>query len=276
MSGNQITAQSVNAGGRVAGKGALVTGGATGIGRACAERLAAEGAMVWVTDVAASGGAECVAAIREAGGTAEFMLHDVTQESAWQEVVAVIGESEQSLNILVNNAGIAIGGSILEMKLADWQKQQAVNLDGVFLGLKHCIPLLRDSGSGSIINMSSVAGMKGAPSLAAYNATKGGVRLLTKGVALECAGNRWPIRVNSVHPGIIATAIWEKMNPELSEKIVTEGANALDLETLAGTAVPTGELGYPSDIANAVLFLASEESRYMTGTEVVVDAGLCA
>ena len=113
MSGNQITAQSVNAGGRVAGKGALVTGGATGIGRACAERLAAEGAMVWVTDVAASGGAECVAAIREAGGTAEFMLHDVTQESAWQEVVAVIGESEQPLNILVNNAGIAIGGSIL-------------------------------------------------------------------------------------------------------------------------------------------------------------------
>ena len=133
------------------------------------------------------------------------MHHDVTSETEWQGVVAATVEAMGGVHILVNNAGIGIGGSIVTMSLEDWQRQQAINLDGVFLGVKHCIPAMQQSGSGSIINMSSVAGLKGASSLAAYNATKGGVRLFTKGVALECAQNRWPIRVNSVHPGIIDT-----------------------------------------------------------------------
>ena len=176
------------------------------------------------------------------------------------------------LDILVNNAGIAIGGSIIEMELADWQRQQAINLDGVFLGCKHAIPAMRDSGGGSIINMSSVAGLRGSARLAAYNATKGGVRLFTKGVALECAQNRWDVRVNSVHPGIINTPIWTKINPAMQ----TEEAPQLDPEMLATMAVPGGVMGTPENIADAVLFLASDDSTYVTGTEVVVDGGLSA
>ena len=186
--------------GRVAGKVAIVTGGASGIGHSCALRLAGEGASVMVTDIQDDAGAETVAAIQDKGGVAEFLHHDVTSESDWQSVVAATMASMGGVHVLVNNAGIGIGGSIVTMKLADGQRQQAINLDGVFLGIKHCIPAMQESGSGSIINMSSVAGLKGSANLAAYNATKGGVRIFTKGVALECAQSGWPIRVNSVHP----------------------------------------------------------------------------
>ena len=256
---------------RVEGKVAIVTGGASGIGRSCALRLAAEGSIVVVTDIQDSLGARVVAEIESLGGMASFVHHDVTQEMAWQSVVADTLAAHKSLDILVNNAGIGVGGSIVDMSLDDWQRQQAINLDGVFLGVKHCIPAMRDSGGGSIINISSVAGMKGAPNLAAYNATKGGVRLFSKGVALECAHNRWGIRVNSVHPGIIDTPIWEKVNPEFHE----DGANAVDLDAMAET-VPNGILGKPEDVANGVLFLASDDSSYMTGTELVIDGGICA
>ncbi len=257
--------------GRLAGKVAIVTGGASGIGRGCCERLASEGAAVVVTDIQQQMGEEVVASIVASGGKATFMVHDVTDENAWIDVVECTVAEFGGLNVTVNNAGIGIGGSIVDMTLADWQQQQAINLDGVFLGIKHSIPAMRDSGSGSIVNMSSVAGLKGAANLAAYNATKGGVRLLTKGVALECAQNRWPIRVNSVHPGVIDTPIWTKVNPEFFE----EGENAVDLDAMKEN-VPTGELGYPIDIANGVLFLASDESRYITGTELVIDGGISA
>jgi len=257
---------------RVEGKVALVTGGASGIGRGCAERLAEEGAIVVITDVQEEMGAETVSNIDSAGGKAEFMSHDVTDESQWQQVIEAIKSAHGRLDILVNNAGIAIGGSIVDMPLEDWQRQQAINLDGVFLGVKHSIPLMRDTGGGSIINMSSVAGLKGAASLAAYNATKGGVRLFTKGVALECGQSRWNIRVNSVHPGIINTPIWTKVNPEF----LPEGENAVDVDGMAELGVPTGVLGQPLDIANGVLFLASDESQYITGTELVIDAGISA
>ena len=258
--------------GRLDGKVALVSGGASGIGRGVCARLAEEGAKVVLTDIQEDLGQQTATEINEAGGTAHFLIHDVTRESEWEVVVARTLELCGGLNVLVNNAGIAIGGSIVEMTLDDWQKQQSINLDGVFLGIKHCIPAMIDSDGGSIINLSSVAGIKGAASLSAYNATKGGVRLLTKGVALECANNRWPIRVNSVHPGIIDTPIWDKMNAEVFQS----GANTLDREEMAERSVPTGQLGYPLDIANGVLFLASDESRYMTGTELIIDGGLCA
>ncbi len=257
--------------GRVDGRIAIVTGGASGIGRSCAVRLAEEGAAVVVTDIQDSPGAEVVREIQAAGGKALFRHHDVTSESAWEDVIAATLDAWGGLDILVNNAGIGVGGSIVDMSLSDWQRQQAINLDGVFLGVKHGIPPMRDSGGGSIINISSVAGIKGAPNLAAYNATKGGVRIFTKGVALECAHNRWGIRVNSVHPGIIDTPIWEKVNPEFHQ----DGANAVDLVALTQT-VPNGVLGKPLDIANGVLFLASDESAYMTGAELVIDGGLCA
>ena len=252
-------------------KVAIVTGGASGIGRGCAERLAQEGAVVVVTDIQDSLGKECVAQIEADGGRAEFLHHDVTDEAAWEAVVAHTLEQHGGLHILVNNAGIGIGGSIVEFSLADWQRQQAINLDGVFLGVKHAIPAMCNSGSGSIINMSSVAGLKGAANLSAYNATKGGVRLFTKGVALECAQSRWPVRVNSVHPGVIDTPIWTKVNPEM-----LEGGNAIDVDAMAELGVPTGKPGYPKDIANGVLFLASDESSYITGTELVIDGGISA
>ncbi|NKB98529.1 MAG: glucose 1-dehydrogenase [Pseudomonadales bacterium] len=257
---------------RVQDKIAIITGGSSGIGRGCAIRLAEEGAKVAVTDIDEEMGAQTVDAIVAAGGTAMFLHHDVTQEGDWNTVVDHVVNTWGGLHILVNNAGIGIGGSILELSLADWQRQQAINLDGVFLGVRTAIPPMIESGYGSIVNMSSVAGLKGAATLSAYNATKGGVRLFTKGVALECANSRWPIRVNSVHPGIIDTPIWTKVNPDIFEA----GENAVDIDQMALTGVPTGEVGYPSDIANGVLFLASEESRYITGTELVIDGGVSA
>ncbi|MEZ5559994.1 MAG: glucose 1-dehydrogenase [Pseudomonadales bacterium] len=258
--------------GRVEGKVALVTGGASGIGRGCALRLAEEGARVVVTDVQDAMGAETVAAIEAAGGTGMFLHHDVTSEQAWIDVMDAVRKRFGRLDVLVNNAGIGIGGSIVDMTLADWQRQQAINLDGVFLGIKHGIPLMREGGGGSIINMSSVAGLKGSARLAAYNATKGGVRLLTKGVALECAQERWNIRVNSVHPGVIDTPIWTKVAPGSLQP----GANEIDVAGMAQMSVPTGVAGKPRDIANGVLFLASDDSSYITGTELVIDAGLSA
>ena len=257
--------------GRVAGKVALVTGGASGIGRGCAELLAAEGATVVVTDLQDGAGGETVAAIAAAGGKAWYLHHDVTDEAAWEQVVAEVKSREGRLDILVNNAGIAISASVIEMSLSDWRRQTGVNLDGVFLGVKHSIPLMRGSGDGgSIINMSSVAGLKGSATLGGYCATKGGVRLFTKAVAMECANAKDGIRVNSVHPGIIETPIWLSIvNPQ------NPGANAPpDLDAMSTMAVPLGVKGVPLDIANGVLWLASDESRYVTGAELVIDGGL--
>jgi len=262
---------------RVKNKIALVTGGATGIGRACAEKLAREGANVVVADIDHVAGervAEAIIAAGRAGSAADgaiYVHHDVTCEDHWQALVTTILDKYNRLDILVNNAGIAIGKPVTEMSLDEFQRQNAVNLDGVFLGLKHCIPVIAKSGGGSIINVSSIAGIKGAPGLAAYAMTKGGVRLLTKSVARECtdAGNK--VRVNSIHPGIIETAIWHKMGlPSFT------GANEIDLESIAAAAVPGGVLGKPEDIANGVLFLASDESSYMTGSELVMDHGFSA
>ena len=259
-------------GDRVSGKVAIVTGGASGIGAACSKRLAAAGASVVVTDIQDGLGKDVVAEIESTGGTAEFLPHDVTSEEAWISVVRSVMDQHERLDVLVNNAGIAIGASIIVMSLADWQRQQAINLDGVFLGVKHCIPPMRDTGGGSIINRSSVAGLKGSARLAAYNATKGGVRLLTKGGALECAQNRWNVRVNSVHPGIIETPIWET----IGAGGLSPDGEPLDIPAMAEVAVPTGVLGRPTDIANGVLFLASDDASYITGTELVIDAGLSA
>ena len=255
---------------RVAGKVAIITGGASGIGRACAERLAAEGATVVITDIQDDLGRDAAAAITASGGAARFLHHDVTSEDEWIAVVADVVAAHGRLDVLVNNAGIGIGGSIVDMTLVDFQRQQAINVDGVFLGIKHCIPPMRDSGGGSIINMSSVAGLRGSARLAGYNATKGAVRLLTKGVALECAQNRWNVRVNSVHPGIIDTPIWDTVGAAL----VRNDDRQIDAARLAERSVPTGVLGSPDDIANGVLYLASDDSSYVTGTELVIDAGL--
>ena len=260
--------------GRVEGKVALVTGGASGIGRGCAERLAQEGATVVVTDLQDDKGAQTVEAIRAMGGKASYLHHDVTSEHAWIDVIAAVKATHGRLDILDNNAGIGIGGSVLTMTLADFQKQTAVNLDGVFLGVKHSIPLMRENGGGSIINMSSVAGLKGSAILAGYCATKGGVRLFTKAVAMECAAAKDGVRVNSVHPGIIETPIWDTIvgTGEVGDNARPPRGAALDAMSAEG--VPLGVKGYPEDIANGVLWLASDESRYVTGAELVIDGGL--
>ncbi|MDD3836363.1 MAG: glucose 1-dehydrogenase [Phenylobacterium sp.] len=259
--------------GRVERKVALVTGGASGIGKACAERLAAEGATVVITDVQDEQGRATAEAIRAAGGKADYLSHDVTSEEAWVEVIAEVGKRHGRLDVLVNNAGIGLGGSILEFSLADFRRQTAVNLDGVFLGMKHAIPLMRQGGGGSIVNMSSVAGLKGSPNLAAYCATKGGVRLMTKAVAMECANAKDGVRINSVHPGIIETPIWDTI-----VGTGEPGTNALPrsqtLDQMSSMAVPLGMKGLPDDIANGVLWLASDESRYVTAAELVIDGGL--
>ena len=258
--------------GRVKDKVALVTGGAMGIGRACAMTLAREGAAVVLTDIQDADGEKVVAEINASGGDARYIHHDVAQEEQWQSVVAELLAAYKHLDVLVNNAGIAIAApSITEMPLEDFQKQNAINLDGVFLGMKHCIPAMIENGGGSIINMSSVAGLKGSASLAAYSMTKGGVRLLSKSVAVECANAGNGIRVNSVHPGIIDTAIWDKMNPTSDD-----GANTVDRDGIAMVMVPGAKLGTPQDIANGVLHLASDDSSYMTGMEFVIDHGLTA
>ena len=254
--------------GRVAGKVALVTGGASGIGRGCSELLAREGATVVITDVDDARGGPLAAQI---GGGAVFIHHDTTSEDDWIRVIDQIEKTHGRLDILVNNAGIAVPcPSITDMTLADWQKQQAVNVDGVFLGIKHSLKLMRKAGNGgSIINMSSVAGLKGSPTLAGYCATKGAVRLFTKSIAMECANAKDGVRVNSVHPGLIQTPIWTSILG--GDPTSNDGP---DLDAMSQVGVPLGVKGFPADIANGVLWLASEESRYVTGAELVIDGGL--
>ena len=258
--------------GQVQGKIALVTGGASGIGAAVAELLAREGASVAVTDVDELKGPEVVAGIRKAGGEAIFLAQDVTSENRWGEVVTEIGTRYGRLDILVSNAGIGIAvPSIVEMSLADWRRQTAINLDGVFLSVKHSLPLMRKTGGGSIIMMSSLAGLRGAPGLAGYCATKGGVRLFAKAIAMECASFADGIRVNSVHPGIIDTPIWGKIPTEATG--ATPNA-PIDVDERAKFATPLGRAGQAAEIAAGVLYLASDASRYVTGTELVIDGGM--
>lgn len=262
--------------GQVDGKVAIVTGAASGIGEACARTLAREGAKIVATDIDDSRGAALAAAINAAGGEAVFLPLDVTDEENWQAVVGEIERRYGRLDILFANAGIGIMvPSIVDMSLADWRKQTAVNLDGVFLSVKHCLPLMRrpsdgSQGGGSIIMTSSIAGLRGSATLAGYCATKGGVRLFAKAIAMECAAREDGIRVNTVHPGVIDTPIWEKIRPDL----FGGGRNEPLIEEMGRRGAPLARVGTPQDIANGVLFLASDASSYITGTELVIDGGI--
>lgn len=253
---------------RVDNKVALVTGAGLGLGRACAMLLAREGAKVIVTDVKEQEGRAVADEIVEAGGEAMFMRQDVSSEADWDAAIAATLRRFGRLDILVNNAGVALGGDVESTTLEQWRALMSVNLDGVFLGTQRAVVAMKKSGSGSIINLSSIEGLIGDANLAAYNASKGGVRLLTKSAALHCAKAGYNIRVNSVHPGYIWTPMVENY---LAAQPDPEAAKAF-----VASLHPVGHLGEPDDIAYGVVYLASDESKFVTGAELVIDGGYTA
>lgn len=251
---------------RLANKIALVTGGASvpGLGSATAHRFAREGAVVYVTDRDGAGAEKVAQSIRDAGGIAHALPHDVTSEADWDTVMAAIDAAYGRLDVLVNNAGIAVLRPIGELSTADWLLQNDVNLNSVFYGTKRAVMAMRKAGKGgSIINISSVVGQVGVPACGAYAAAKGGVRIFTKSIAVECG--REGIRVNSVHPGMILTNM---------QGVALEDNAANYDATMA--LIPMGKMGEPDDIANMNLFLASDEAKYITGAEFTVDGGMTA
>ena len=250
--------------GRVAGKVAIVTGAASGLGKATALLLAKEGAKTVVSDINEADGRKVAAEIKREGGEAIFVKHDVTSESSWSSVIEKTLAGFGKLDILVNNAGVQIIKEIEKLTLEEWRWLMSVNLDGVFLGTKYAVGAMKKGGGGSIINMSSAAGIIGTvDKTSAYCASKGAVRLFTKAAALECskAGLNYNIRVNSVHPGVIETPLVLKME---QDPAVWETLHKVH---------PIGFLGQPIDVAYGVLYLASDESRLVTGAELVIDGG---
>ncbi|WP_257446320.1 glucose 1-dehydrogenase [Archangium lipolyticum] len=252
--------------GRVEGKVALVTGAASGLGKAAAAMLAREGARVAITDRNEAGAKEVAGALGEA---ARAWKLDVTQEADWVRVVDEVVATFGRLDVVVNNAGIGVAKDVESLSLEEWRLVHAVNLDGVFLGCKHGIRGMRKCGAkGSIINVSSVAGLIGSENLAAYCSSKGGVRLLTKSVALHCARKGYGIRCNSLHPTFIDTP--------MVEGFASQGGDVAAGKARLARMIPLGHIGEPDDIAYAVVYLASDESKLMTGSELVVDGGTTA
>lgn len=256
---------------RVDGKMALVTGAAQGLGAAISRTLASEGARVLLTDINAAGAAAQAEVInREYGaGTAFSLRHDVTSTQDWQQAVEVAHDTLGGLSILVNNAGIVVGGNIENCSLEDWQRGFSINVDSVFLGCQTALPLLKQHQPGSIVNISSIAGLIASDSMPCYNASKAAVWMLTKSVALHCAKQGWDIRCNSVHPTFMDTPIIDDIASNAGrEKDVV-------MDKLA-RQIPLGRVGQPADVASAVLYLASDESRFVTGAELKVDGGISA
>lgn len=266
--------------GRVSGKVAIVTGAGSGIGAASARLLAREGARVVCTDFDETRGQAVAAEIGRAGGDAFFMSHDVVEEPHWERVMQAALDRFGAVHILLNNAGISSaggGGPIEGKSLADWRRTIAVDLDSVFLGCKHGILAIRQStqnaGSGSIVNISSIAGLIGLPNAADYCAAKGGVRLLSKTAALECAAAGYRIRVNSVHPGYIDTPM---VRGTMERRSAAMNISTSQAEQNLIAQHPIGRLGAADEIAQTVLFLASDDSSFTTGAELVVDGGYTA
>jgi 3(or 17)beta-hydroxysteroid dehydrogenase len=250
---------------RVKDKVAIVTGSASGIGRVTAQLLSSEGAKIVVTtDANITGAEETVAKIKSAGGQAIFIKQDVISERDWLAVIDKTLDEFGKLDVLVNNAGVMLVKEIEKISWQEWRRVMDINLGGVFLGTKYAIGAMKKSGGGSIINMSSALGLVGNNDhTSAYSASKGGIRLFTKAAALECskAGHDYNIRVNSVHPGVIATPMAAPVfADEALKKVMEEGH-------------PMGRLGDPLDIAYGVLYLASDESSFITGAELVIDGG---
>ena len=249
--------------GRLDGKVALISGGARGQGATEAQIFAREGAKVVLGDILDEAGRDVEAAIRGAGGEATYVHLDVTHEGDWRAAVDAAVQRYGKLNVLVNNAGILLRKTIEEMAVEEWDRIMAINLKGVFLGTKHAIPAMRRAGGGSIVNISSTAGLVGSPGeTSAYIASKGGVRLFTKATAIQHAKDK--IRCNSVHPGPVAT------------EMIRDTLENPDLWAQRLRRLPMGRAATPEDVAYGVLYLASDESSYVTGSELVIDGGTTA
>ena len=251
--------------GRLEGKTALVTGAASGIGLQTSIRLAEEGARVMMTDINLEEGLQQA---EKLGTNAAFLKLDITEEEEWISVLDETVKRFGRLDILVNSAGMVLIADVEQITLEDWRKVHAVNLDGTFLGCKHGVRVMKEFGAGSIINLSSVSGMIGGFNLAAYNSSKGAVRMLTKSVALHCARAGYGIRCNSIHPTFIETPMLESMirdspDPEKARQTLVR-------------QVPLRRIGKPDDVANMIVYLASDESTFVTGTEMVIDGGVIA
>lgn len=251
---------------RVAGKVVLVTGAGSGIGRAAAILLAKEGATVIVSDINKPGGLETVQQIAQINSPAKarFEEHDTAREADWKRIIDGILEREGRLDGLANNAGIAgpFPSTFETETVEQWRRMLSINVEGVFLGCKYAVPAMRKSGGGSIVNTSSLAAFVGTPALSAYGASKGAVRQFTKTVAMDCARKGYKVRCNSVHPGIIMTPMGQGILPNDKAK------------ERALKSIPIGEFGAPEDIAYGILYLLSDESRFVTGSELVIDGGM--
>jgi NAD(P)-dependent dehydrogenase (short-subunit alcohol dehydrogenase family) len=257
--------------GRVAGKQALITGAAGGLGEAMAWMLAREGAKVAVTDVNLAGVEALAAAINaEIPDSAFAFAHDVAKEDQWVAVIDGAVKAMGGLSILVNNAGVGDVLAFVEQDtVACWQRQFEINLLSIMLGCKHAMPHLRASAPASIVNISSIAGLAGAPGMGAYNATKAGVWMYSKTLALEAAKMDWNVRCNSVHPVFIKTAI-------LDPFIAMAGGDEAKAHERLSRGIPLKRIGEPDDVAWCVLYLASDESKFVTGAEFKIDGGMTA
>ncbi len=255
--------------GRVAGKKAFITGGAQGLGAAMARKLADEGAKVSIADINHEGAKAVAAEINAAcgEGVAFAFPLDVTKEDQWIYALEEADAAMGGISVLINNAGISRGGNIEQLSYEDWKLVMSVNVDSVFLGTKHALKYMRDHQPGSIINISSIAGLIAAHNSPVYNASKAGVWLLSKGIALHCAKQGLDIRSNSIHPTFIDTPILDPLRQQLGTE-VAHGKLARQ--------IPLGHIGEPEDIANAALYLASDESKFMTGAELKLDGGISA
>jgi len=253
--------------GRLAGKRVLVTGAARGIGAAIARLFADEGAQVLLTDrdeAAVQAEAAAIAAVYGAGA-AQPCRHDVTSETDWQAALAHARETMGGLSVLVNNAGIGVGGTVEATSLAQWRKAMAVNAEGAFIGCKLALPLLRECQPAAIVQIASLAGIAATPGLAAYSASKAALLALTRAVATECAAAGWDVRCNAVLPAYVDTAMIDRFVPPGMDRAAVAAGLAAQ--------VPVGRLGTPHEVALAALYLASDESRFMTGAELRLDGG---